>query len=134
MAQLIASNQLTLTNINDGQTAVVHFAYSDNANGVPLSHTDTGQRYQGYYSDNAQAHSGDANRYTWNDRWAKIEVGARNYFKGYKHNEEIALPIYENVGSFMQIYNKLTYPLSEADGKTFTISFEAISPNGDTIL
>lgn len=63
---------------NDGNNAYIHFAFSDNANGVPFSHTDTGQRYQGYYSDNTQAHSGDANRYTWNDRWAKIDIGTDN--------------------------------------------------------
>ncbi|HEM6088649.1 TPA: phage tail protein [Streptococcus suis] len=68
------------------------------------------------------------------ERFESLQIGGRNYFRGYNHNEEIALPIYQNVGSFIQIYNKLTYPLSEANGKTFTISFEAISPNGDTIL
>ncbi|HIH7889751.1 gp58-like family protein [Streptococcus suis] len=62
------------------------------------------------------------------------EVGGRNYFRGYRSNEEIELPVYANVASFIQIYNRLTYPLPEAAGKTFTISFEAISPNGDTIL
>ena len=34
MTQLIATNQLTLTNVNDGQTPVVHWAYSDNADGT----------------------------------------------------------------------------------------------------
>ncbi|MGQ7330792.1 phage tail spike protein [Streptococcus suis] len=62
------------------------------------------------------------------------EVGGTNYFRGYNNNEEIALPAYNNVGSFIQLRDKLTYPLPEADGKTFTISFEAISPNGDTVL
>ncbi|HEM6189616.1 TPA: phage tail protein [Streptococcus suis] len=68
------------------------------------------------------------------ERFESLQIGGQNYFRGYKHNEEIALPIYQNVGSFIQIYNKLTYPLPEADGKTFTISFEAISPNGNTVL
>ncbi|HFU3716078.1 TPA: gp58-like family protein [Streptococcus suis] len=62
------------------------------------------------------------------------EVGGRNYFSGYQFNQEITLGNYQNIGSFIQIYNRLTYPLLEADGKTFTISFEAISPNGDTSL
>ncbi|HEM5207909.1 TPA: hypothetical protein U1320_002241, partial [Streptococcus suis] len=88
----------------------------------------------GHYSDYTQADSTDKTKYRWADRWAKIEVGARNYFRGYKNNEEIALPAYSNVGSFIQFYNKLTHPLPEANGKTFTISFEAISPNGDTVL
>ncbi|MDW8584648.1 phage tail spike protein [Streptococcus suis] len=67
---------------------------------------------------------------------AKIptEIGGRNYFRGYKYNEEITLNSYQNVGSFTQFYNRLTYNLPESDGKTFTISFEAISPNGETPL
>lgn len=62
------------------------------------------------------------------------EVGGANYFSGYQFNQEIILGNYQNVGSFIQIYDRLTFPLPEADGKTFTISFEAISPNGDTVL
>ncbi|HEL2532978.1 TPA: hypothetical protein TZ285_000994 [Streptococcus suis] len=62
------------------------------------------------------------------------EIGGRNYFRGYKYNEEITLNSYQNVGSFTQFYNRLTYNLPESDGKTFTISFEAISPNGETPL
>ncbi|MGT2833416.1 endopeptidase [Streptococcus phage Javan249] len=67
---------------------------------------------------------------------AKIpsEIGTRNYFRGYKYNEEITLNSYQGVGSFTQFYDRITYNLSESDGKTFTISFEAISPNGETPL
>ncbi|HFR3895675.1 TPA: phage tail spike protein [Streptococcus suis] len=68
------------------------------------------------------------------ERFENLRVGGRNYFRGYNHNEEIVLPTYNGVGSFIQIYDKLTFPLLEADGKIFTISFEAISPNGDTVL
>ncbi|HEL1798041.1 TPA: phage tail protein [Streptococcus suis] len=118
----------------DGRTPYIHWAYSDNADGTGLTTSDNGQRYIGHYSDYTQADSTDKTRYRWADRWAKIEVGGTNYFRGYKYNEEIALPSYQNVGSFIQIHDKLTYPLPEANGKTFTISFEAISPNGDTIL
>ncbi len=118
----------------DGRSPYIHWAYSDNADGTGLTTSDNGQRYIGHYSDYTQADSTDKTKYRWADRWAKIDVGARNYFTGYTHNEEIVLPIYQNVGSFIQIYNKLSYPLPEAGGKTFTISFEAISPNGDTAL
>lgn len=78
MTQLIASNQLTLTNVNDGQTAVVHWAYSDNADGTGFTTTDNGQRYIGHYSDYTQADSTDKTKYRWADRWAKIEVGTNN--------------------------------------------------------
>lgn len=81
MARLIASNQLTLTNVNDGQTAVVHWAYSDNADGTGLTTSDNGQRYIGHYSDYTQADSTDKTKYKWADRWAKIEVGGRNILR-----------------------------------------------------
>ncbi|MGO0053838.1 hypothetical protein PWH33_11890, partial [Streptococcus suis] len=116
----------------DGRTPYVHFAYSDNADGTGLTTSDNGQRYIGHYSDYTQADSTDKTKYRWADRWAKIEVGGRNYFKGFKHNEEITLKNYQNVGSFTQFHDCLTYELPESEGKTFTISFEAISPNGET--
>ncbi|HEM5929321.1 TPA: hypothetical protein U2B07_000713 [Streptococcus suis] len=78
MARLIASNQLTLTNVNDGQTAVVHWAYSDNADGTGLTTSDNGQRYIGHYSDYTQADSTDKTKYRWADRWAKIDIGIDN--------------------------------------------------------
>ncbi|HEM4159238.1 TPA: hypothetical protein U1W77_000466, partial [Streptococcus suis] len=74
MARLIASNQLTLTNVNDGQTAVVHFAYSDNADGTGLTTSDNGQRYIGHYSDYTQADSTDKTKYRWTDRWARLKL------------------------------------------------------------
>ena len=81
MAQLIATNQLTLTNIIDGQTPYVHWAYADNADGTGLTLTDNGQRYIGNYSDYTQADSTDKTKYKWADRWAKIEVGGRNILR-----------------------------------------------------
>ncbi|WP_170238991.1 phage tail spike protein [Streptococcus suis] len=63
----------------DGRTTYPHYAFSDNADGTGLVFTDTGQRYQGYYSDYTQADSTDKTKYRWADRWAKIEAGGRNY-------------------------------------------------------
>ena len=83
MTQLIATNQLTLTNVNDGQTPVVHWAYSDNADGTGLTLTDNGQRYMGHYSDYTQADSTDKTMYRWADRWAKIEVGGFQFLIGF---------------------------------------------------
>lgn len=73
MTQLIATNQLTLTNVIDGRTPYVHWAYSDNADGTGLTLTDNGQRYMGYYTDYTQADSTDKTKYTWTDRWANLE-------------------------------------------------------------
>ncbi|HFI0694768.1 TPA: hypothetical protein ACGO4F_000833 [Streptococcus suis] len=67
----------------DGKTTYPHYAYSDSADGSGLVFTDTGQRYQGYYSDHTQTDSTDKTRYRWADRWAKIEVGGRNYIRDF---------------------------------------------------
>ncbi|MGT2775012.1 phage tail spike protein [Streptococcus hyovaginalis] len=120
----------------DGRTTYVHFAYAESADGrTGFSLTQTSnKRYIGTYTDYTATDSQDPTKYRWVDMVGTVEVGVRNYLKGYRYNEEIQVPTYQNTGSFIQIYNKLTYPLSEADGKNFTISFEAISPNGDTII
>ncbi|MGQ7659082.1 phage tail protein [Streptococcus suis] len=73
----------------DGRTTYPHYAFSDNADGTGLVFTDTGQRYQGYYSDYTQADSTDKTKYRWTDRWAKIEVGGRNLFLNSKFKFEL---------------------------------------------
>lgn len=86
----VASDELSFVNVSDGEagqkgedgkSTVMHFAFSDNSDGSDLSFEDRNQRYQGYYSDYEQANSLDKTRYKWNDRWAKIKGGTRNYFK-----------------------------------------------------
>lgn len=62
----------------DGRTPYIHWAYSDSADGTGLTTSDNGQRYIGHYSDYTQADSTDKTKYTWADRWAKIDVGTRN--------------------------------------------------------
>ncbi|HEM2987935.1 TPA: phage tail protein [Streptococcus suis] len=66
---------------DNGQTPVVHWAYSDNADGTGLTTSDNGQRYIGHYSDYDQVDSMDKTKYRWADRWSKIEVGGRNYLR-----------------------------------------------------
>ncbi|HFR4576460.1 TPA: hypothetical protein ACHWJ6_000801 [Streptococcus suis] len=58
----------------DGRTTYPHYAFSDNADGTGLVFTDTGQRYQGYYSDYTQADSTDKTKYRWADRWARLKL------------------------------------------------------------
>ena len=86
----VASDELSFVNVSDGEagqkgedgkSTVIHFAFSDNSDGSDLFFEDRNQRYQGYYSDYEQANSLDKTRYKWNDRWAKIKGGTRNYFK-----------------------------------------------------
>ncbi|MEG3321794.1 hypothetical protein RFL32_08880 [Streptococcus suis] len=123
MARLIASNQLTLTNVNDGQTAVVHFAYSDSADGTGLTTSDNGQRYIGHYSDYTQADSTDKTKYRWADRWAKIEVGGINLLTG--TDEE---SVYISKDPAAMEFLRTPYDLAKVFDKhglvTYTLSFD----------
>ena len=63
----------------DGKTSYFHMAYADSADGrIGFSFTESGQQYQGYYTDFTQSSSTDPTKYTWMDRRAGIEVDFRN--------------------------------------------------------
>lgn len=66
----------------DGKTSYFHMAYADSADGrTGFSFKESGQQYQGYYTDFVQANSTDPTKYTWVDRLANVKGGSRNYFK-----------------------------------------------------
>ena len=67
-----------------------------------------------------------------------LSIGGRNYFstktqsaQKFDSNGEFRLHDYQNVGSFTQFYN-LTVPMSTFVGKECVLSFDVISPNGET--
>lgn len=63
----------------DGKTSYFHMAYADSADGrTGFSFKESGQQYQGYYTDFTQTNSTDPARYTWMDRRAGVEVSGRN--------------------------------------------------------
>lgn len=49
-----------------------------------------------------------------------------------KRDQELQLNDYQNTGSFTQFYNSLQFDPSETLGQRYTISFDIISPNGNT--
>lgn len=63
----------------DGKTSYFHMAYAESADGrTGFSFKESGQQYQGYYTDFTQTSSTDPNKYTWMDRRAGVEVSGRN--------------------------------------------------------
>lgn len=63
----------------DGKTSYFHMAYADSADGrTGFSFKESGQQYQGYYTDFTQTSSTDPARYAWMDRRAGVEVGGKN--------------------------------------------------------
>lgn len=63
----------------DGKTSYFHMAYAESADGrTGFSFKESGQQYQGYYTDFVQANSTDPTKYTWMDRRAGVEVSGRN--------------------------------------------------------
>ncbi|RHF37848.1 hypothetical protein DW688_04595 [Streptococcus lutetiensis] len=63
----------------DGKTSYFHMAYAESADGrTGFSFKESGQQYQGYYTDFTQSSSTDPKKYTWMDRRAGVEVSGRN--------------------------------------------------------
>lgn len=63
----------------DGKTSYFHMAYADSADGrTGFSFKESGQQYQGYYTDFTQTSSTDPTKYAWMDRRAGVEVDFRN--------------------------------------------------------
>lgn len=63
----------------DGKTSYFHMAYAESADGrTGFSFKESGQQYQGYYTDFTQTSSTDPTKYTWMDRRAGVEVSGRN--------------------------------------------------------
>lgn len=63
----------------DGKTSYFHMAYAESADGrTGFSFKESGQQYQGYYTDFTQTSSTDPSKYTWMDRRAGVKVGGKN--------------------------------------------------------
>lgn len=50
------------------------------------------------------------------------------------YNQELTLNDYQSTGSFTQFTNSLKFDPTKTVGQKYTISFDAISPNGDTAI
>lgn len=73
----------------DGKTSYFHIAYAESADGrTGFSFKESGQQYQGYYTDFTQTSSTDPNNYTWMDRRAGVEVGSKNLLRKTAINAE----------------------------------------------
>lgn len=70
---------------DDGKTSYLHLAFASSADGkTGFSFTESGQQYQGYYTDFTQTSSTDPTKYTWMDRRAGVEVGMVNLLRNSK--------------------------------------------------
>ena len=73
----------------DGKTSYFHMAYAESADGrTGFSFKESGQQYQGYYTDFTQSSSTDPNKYSWMDRRAGVEVGSKNLLRKTAINAE----------------------------------------------
>lgn len=107
----------------DGKTSYFHMAYAESADGrTGFSFKESGQQYQGYYTDFTQTSSTDPNKYTWMDRRAGVEVGGVNLL----HNSKGP---FQPKGS--KIDNYVTYSnawISMEKGKEYTLSAKGTAP------
>ena len=64
---------------DDGKTSYLHIAYASSADGkTGFSFKESGQQYQGYYTDFTQTSSTDPAKYTWVDRLANVQIDQLN--------------------------------------------------------
>lgn len=108
---------------DDGKTSYFHMAYADSADGkTGFSFKESGQQYQGYYTDFTQTSSTDPSKYTWMDRRAGVKVGGVNLL----HNSKGP---FQPKGS--KIDNYVTYSntwISMEKGKEYTLSAKGTAP------
>lgn len=125
----------------DGKTSYFHMAYADSADGrTGFSFKESGQQYQGYYTDFTQTSSTDPTKYTWVDRLANVKGGSRNYFKNsltrtfYTTNDQtfdyrtyIVDGFWENKDrlkkNFVKISFDITFPVALENDYTANIYF-----------
>lgn len=102
----------------DGKTSYFHMAYADSADGrTGFSFKESGQQYQGYYTDFVQANSTDPTKYTWMDRRAGVEVGGRNLYVISKASKGFISALSEALG------------LQDSKNKEYTSDYISVSPN-----
>lgn len=90
----------------DGKTSYFHMAYADSADGrTGFSFKESGQQYQGYYTDFTQTSSTDPNNYTWMDRRAGVEVGSNNLLRKTAINTE-NLNLFYKSGTEVSVVDK----------------------------
>lgn len=107
----------------DGKTSYFHIAYAESANGTTgFSFTESGQQYQGYYTDFTQANSTDPTKYTWMDRRAGVKVGGVNLL----HNSKGPFqPKKSKIDNFDIWLNSWIYM---EQGKVYTLSAKGTAP------
>ena len=81
---IVASSSYTLTSVSDGSTPVVHWAWSNSADGVTdfSTTTSTSRRFIGSYTDYITTNSTDPTKYKWQDMAGNAVIGIRNYIIG----------------------------------------------------
>ena len=87
MTQLIATNQLSLTNVNDGTNLYTWIKYADDNNGSGMSDSPDGKRYIGIAVNKpTPTPSTNPADYTWSPLYDNVQVGGRNLLLNSKVN------------------------------------------------
>ena len=84
MPNIITHSQITISNVNDGETAYVHIAWADSSDGklnFTLTESET-RKYQGTYSDHIEKPSTDPSVYNWVELNGAVERENRNLLIG----------------------------------------------------
>lgn len=105
----------------DGKTSYFHMAYATSADGkTGFSFTESGQQYQGYYTDFTQANSTDPTKYTWMDRRAGVTVSGVNLI--IRSTAQKGLRLSNVAGTINDANHTLTDWIKIEPNKTYTLT------------
>lgn len=105
----------------DGKTSYFHMAYANSADGkTGFSFTESGQQYQGYYTDFTQANSTDPTKYTWMDRRAGVTVSGVNLI--IRSTAQKGLRLSNVAGTINDANHTLTDWIKIEPNKTYTLT------------
>lgn len=105
----------------DGKTSYFHIAYATSADGkTGFSFTESGQQYQGYYTDFTQANSTDPTKYTWMDRRAGVTFGGVNLI--IRSTAQKGLRLSNVAGTINDANHTLTDWIKIEPNKTYTLT------------
>ena len=105
----------------DGKTSYFHMAYANSADGkTGFSFTESGQQYQGYYTDFIQTNSTDPTKYTWMDRRAGVTVSGVNLI--IRSTAQKGLRLSNVSGTINDANHTLTDWIKIEPNKTYTLT------------
>ena len=123
MTQLIATNQLTLTNVNDGTNLYIWRKYADTETGSGMSDSPDGKRFVGIAVNKTTQTAGtNPADYQWSPLYDNVVIGGRNLLL----NSKI------NVTNSNHLIHRFKLAEKPVAGETYTLTIKGLLGTGKT--